>query len=198
VDAVTAQPTDPPAPAMWSPDPVRQRLANYTVDDVLSLPDDAPRVELRDGVIIVTPSPTIDHQDIGNLLWQWFRRHAPAMLRPATAVGVGVTLSNTFEPDVVLLRREAVVGSTHYVDADNVVLAVEVVSPGTRRRDRLEKPPGYAAAGIRHFWRIEQEPVRVFAYELVDDAYKLVADATDELVVDRPFPIRLPIRDITP
>ena len=49
---MTAQPS---GHVMWSPDPLRQRLADYTVEDVLSLPDDAPRVELRDGVMITVP-----------------------------------------------------------------------------------------------------------------------------------------------
>ncbi|MFC0528181.1 hypothetical protein [Phytohabitans kaempferiae] len=34
--------------------------------------------------------------------------------------------------------------------------------------------------------------------ELVGDSYKLVADTTEELVLDRPFEIRLPVQDITP
>jgi len=194
---VTAQPLDPPAGAMWSPDPIRQRLASYTIEDVLALPDDAPRVELLDGVMLVTPSPTAGHQQIGNLLWHWLRGHAPTDVEPLTTIGVTVTAKDTFEPDVALLRRPVNMGR-HLFGPEQVVLVVEVVSPGTKRRDRLSKPPGYAAAGIQHFWRIEQDPVHVFAYELVEGSYKLVADATDELVLERPFDIRLPIRDITP
>lgn len=195
---MTAQPIDTPAGAMWSPDPIRQRKANYTIEDAIALPDDAPRVELRDGVIVVVPSPAFGHQKIGNRLYRWFEDHAPSVYEPATAIGVVVSLGDTFEPDVLLLQENAVDRAKHYFNAEDVVLAVEIVSPSTRRRDRLEKPPQYAAAGIRHFWRIEQDPVHVFAYELIDDGYKLVADATDELVLDSPFEIRLPIREITP
>lgn len=195
---MTAQPIDPPAGAMWSPDPVRQRQANYTIDDVLALPDDAPRVELRDGVIIVVPSPTLGHQSIGSRLWRWFDDHAPRDFLPANALGVAVAADTSLEPDVLLLWRAAVSGDKHYFMPEHVALAVEIVSPSTRRRGRLEKPPLYAAAGIEYFWRIEQNPVHVFAYQLVDGAYKLVADATDELVLESPFEIRLPIRDIAP
>ncbi|MFG2047239.1 Uma2 family endonuclease [Micromonospora sp. NPDC048935] len=194
---MTAQPIEPPAHGMWTPDPVRQRLANHTIEDVLALPDDAPRVELRDGVLVVVPSPTIGHQNIGNRLWMWLFQHAPAEYEPVTAVGVALTHRNTLEPDVLLLSRPVVV-ENHYVDAEQVVLAVEVVSPGTRRRDRLEKPAGYADAGIRHYWRIEQNPVHVYAYDLVDGRYELVADSAEELIVAKPFDIRLHVRDITP
>jgi hypothetical protein len=46
---------------MWSPDPIRQRLAAHTLEDVLTLPGDAPRVELHDGVMTAVASPTFGH-----------------------------------------------------------------------------------------------------------------------------------------
>jgi Uma2 family endonuclease len=78
------------------------------------------------------------------------------------------------------------------------MLVVEVVSPSTRRRDRIEKPAGYADAGVPHYWRIEQNPVHMYAYDLIDGRYELVADSAEELIVEKPFEIRLRIRDITP
>jgi Uma2 family endonuclease len=191
---VTAEPA---GHVMWSPNPLRQRLANHTVEDVLLLPDDAPRVELSDGVMILVPSPTHDHQDITGLLWHWLRRNAPDGLRASLSTGVALSLDTTYEPDVLLVNAEAA-RNRHYTIAAQVVLVVEVVSPSTRKRDRLEKPADYAAAGIPHFWRIEQDPVHIFAYDLVGESYELVADSADELVLNEPFAISLPIRDITP
>ena len=86
----------------------------------------------------------------------------------------------------------------HYIDPSQINLVIEVVSDDTRRRDRLEKPAEYAAAGIAHFWRVEQDPLHVHAYDLVEGRYQRVADSADELVLAAPFEIRLPIRDITP
>jgi Uma2 family endonuclease len=191
---MTAEPT---GHVMWSPDPIRQRLASHNVEDILNLPDDAPRVELRDGVMIVVPSPTIGHQNIGNLLWYWFRVNAPEEFETATAVGVALGLKDSLEPDVLLIHRPVAMDS-HFVLPSQVAIAVEVVSRGTKRRDRLEKPTEYAAAFVPHYWRIEQDPVHVFAYDLAGDHYELVADSTTELVLKAPFDIKLPIRDITP
>jgi Uma2 family endonuclease len=182
----------------WSPDPIRQRLANHFIEDVLNLPDDAPRVELRDGVMIVVPSPTYDHQDIAGLLWVWLRQRVPPGLRASLATGVAVSLDTTYEPDVVLVSDKVDGARHHYALASQVTLAVEVVSPGTKKRDRLQKPVEYAAAGIPHYWRIEQGPLHVFAYQLVNGAYELIADSDSELVLSAPFEIKLPIRDITP
>jgi hypothetical protein len=75
-----------------------------------------------------------------------------------------------------------------------VLIAVEVVS-----RDRFEEPADYAAVRIPHYWRIEQDPVHVYAYELGEDGtYKLAADSDTELVLEQPFEIRLSIVDVTP
>jgi Uma2 family endonuclease len=193
---MSAQPLEAYRP--WAPDPVRQRLRNYTIEDVLALPEDAPRVELREGVIGVVPSPTYGHQDIGGLLWAWLRGHTPPGYRASLATGVLIGPRRTLEPDVLLVRRD-VSDRSHYATADQVLLVVEVVSPGTQRRDRIEKPVEYAAAGVPFFWRVEQDPLSVYAYELGSaDSYRLVASSDSELVLERPFEIRLPIAEITP
>jgi Uma2 family endonuclease len=146
----------------------------------------------------VVPSPTIGHQNIAFLLQTWIRAQAPSDLFATAAVGVVIGNSDTFEPDVALLRSRPSMDS-HYVAAEQVLLVVEVVSPGTRRRDRFEKPADYAAAGIPFYWRIEQDPIHIYAYELgPGDAYALVDDSTTEIVLDRPFEIRLAVAEITP
>ncbi|MEU7750988.1 Uma2 family endonuclease [Micromonospora sp. NPDC049171] len=195
---MTADALPPPRDRWSGPDLWRQRLGNYTVEDVLSLPDDAPRVELRDGVMIVVPSPTFGHQKISGLLWNWLRQHSPKGMEPSFATGVMVGVDQTFEPDVMLLAAETINYDSHYSTAEPVILVVEVVSRSTRRRDRLEKPADYADAGIPHYWRVEQNPVHVYAYDLVDGRYELAADSAEELIVAKPFDIRLHVRDITP
>jgi Uma2 family endonuclease len=181
----------------WSPDPWKQRMAGYTVEDVLDLPDNAPRVELTDGVLTVVPAPTGGHQMINSLLIQWLRRNLPEGYQSLMAVGLLIDGDTTREPDALILRTPVDLDRHFYLPSQAVVV-VEIVSPGTRRRDRLEKPALYASAGIRYYWRIEQKPVHIFAYALVDDRYELVADSAEELVLSKPFEIKLPIRDIAP
>jgi hypothetical protein len=41
---------EPLSQGVWSADPSKQKSAGYTIEDVLNLPDDSPRVELSDGV----------------------------------------------------------------------------------------------------------------------------------------------------
>ena len=135
---------------------------------------------------------------------RWLHDVAQDGYRATQAVGVAVGPRNTYEPDVLLHRAEGS-GDRHYLTPDEVLLVVEVVSPATRRRDRFDKPAGYAAVGISHYWRVEQDPVRIYAYRLGDRPgasgereYALVAQTADLLELDAPFPVKLPISEITP
>ncbi|MEU7574786.1 Uma2 family endonuclease [Micromonospora sp. NPDC049240] len=200
---MSAEPV-PTSPGPWCPDPMRQQRADYTLDDLLTLPADAPRVELVDGVIQVTPSPTLGHQSISSLLWLWLRSHAPAHLRVAQAVGVGLSPNTSRQPDV-LLHHAGLPNDRSRLRPADVVLAVEIVSPGTRRVDRFAKPGEYAAAGIPFYWRIEQDPVHLYAYRLGDRIgpggerqYELVADGSEVVELAEPFDIKLPIAEIRP
>ncbi|WP_229400113.1 Uma2 family endonuclease [Micromonospora okii] len=200
---MSAEPIATP-PGPWCPDPIRQQRADYTLDDLLTLPDDAPRVELVDGVIQVTPSPTLGHQDISFLLRLWLHTHAPRQFRAAQDVGVRLSRNSSRRPDVLVCRAE-IASTASQVGPEDVVLAVEIVSPGTRRVDRFAKPGEYAAAGIPFYWRVEQGPVHLYAYRLSDRIgpggerqYELVADSADVIELTEPFDIKLPIAEITP
>nr|WP_232236771.1 Uma2 family endonuclease [Micromonospora globosa] len=194
----------PTSPGPWCPDPMRQQRADYTLEDLLTLPDDAPRVELVDGVFQVTPSPTLGHQTISSLLWLWLRSHAPVHLRASQAVGVGLSPNTSRQPDV-LLHHAGLPSDRSLLRPADVVLAVEIVSPGTRRVDRFAKPGEYAAAGIPFYWRIEQDPVHLYAYRLGDRIgpggerqYELVDDSSEVIELSEPFAIKLPIAEIRP
>ncbi|WTI06561.1 Uma2 family endonuclease [Micromonospora sp. NBC_00821] len=200
---MSAEPV-PTSPGPWCPDPMRQQRADYTLEDLLTLPDDAPRVELVDGVVQVTPSPTLGHQDISFLLRLWLHSRVPGHLRVAQAVGVGLSRNTSRQPDLLLCRAD-VPSDRSTLRPSDVVLAVEIVSPGTRRIDRFAKPGEYAAAGIPFYWRIEQDPVHVYAYRIGDRVgpggerqYELVADGAEVIELTEPFDIKLPIAEITP
>ena len=67
---------------------MRQQRADYTLADLLALPDDAPRVELVDGVIQVTPSPPLAHQSISFLLYAGWPTTHPTTCMPAWRSGL--------------------------------------------------------------------------------------------------------------
>jgi Uma2 family endonuclease len=105
------------------------------------------------------------------------------------------------EPDVMVVRAQATTGldQTDFSPAD-VVLVIEVVSPDSEVRDRERKPQLYAAAGIAHFWRVENTGGRptVYVYELdpATNAYTLTGIHHDLLKLTVPFDIDIDLTEI--
>jgi Uma2 family endonuclease len=83
------------------------------------------------------------------------------------------------------------------VTAGEVLLAVEIISPGTRNVDNHLKSFEYADAGIPHYWVIDLDPpvpsITVFGLGAPGDGYEESQTATGELAVVEPFPLRIDI-----
>jgi Uma2 family endonuclease len=147
VDAVTAALQHPVGP--------------FTVEDwhALDPRDDGSRLELLWGHWLVSPQPTGHHQHAGTELWFVLRTALRDVgrtdLYPVVAVGVEISKERrtVLAPDVVVLDIKPVGTS---FQAENVVLAAEIWSPGNRAKERVDKAEAYAIAGIPHFWTMEQ------------------------------------------
>lgn len=76
--------------------------------------------------------------------------------------------------------------------AADVLLAVEIISPGSRRVDRIMKFAEYADAGIEHYGIVDLvEPVNLAAYRPVDGAYQQVVAGSGTIELKAPFPLRI-------
>ncbi|HSV64278.1 MAG TPA: Uma2 family endonuclease [Mycobacteriales bacterium] len=111
--------------------------------------------------------------------------------------GVGIDLGESMLiPDISVVRAEpAVEGVPLFTPAD-VVLAVEIVSPLSRKMDRLVKPAAYAEAGIASYWRVELDAASlpmVVVHDLADGGYResAVVPAGAEVMLDQPYPLTL-------
>lgn len=150
-----------------------RRLDGYTVDDWERLePTEGHRVELVDGRFVVSAAPAVKHRRVADRLCRLLDDAVlDGGMEAVTAVGVRVAPGLGYIPDVVVCT-ELVESTT--VEVELVALAVEVVSPSTARRDRLEKPAALAAAGVPAFWRVEigheGGPV-IYCYELDRGVY---------------------------
>lgn len=176
-------------------------LNGYTVDDLFTLPDLPPHTELIDGSLVFV-SPQRDFHTIAiDLLVNGLRRSSPRELKVRREMTVVLDKRNGPEPDISVVRSEAVTSrtQTRYAAAD-VMLAVEVVSPESEARDRDTKPHKYAAAGIAHFWLVEMaggDPV-VQVYELgqASGTYALTGIHHDHIKVSVPYDIDIDLKAI--
>lgn len=173
----------------------------YTVDDLFTLPELPPHTELIDGSLVFVSPQRDFHTIMIDLLVNGLRRSVPPGLRVRREMTVVIDRRNGPEPDVSVIRADTLPrGQTRY-QAEDVVLAVEVISPDSEARDRNTKPAKYAAAGIPNFWLVEtagadQHPV-VHVYELdrLTQAYALTGIHHDRLKTTVPFTIDIDITD---
>ncbi|WP_327122330.1 Uma2 family endonuclease [Streptomyces sp. NBC_01341] len=172
----------------------------YTVDDLFTLPDLPPHTELLDGSLVFVSPQRDFHSTMIDLLTTGLRHSAPPEMKARREMTVVLDRRNAPEPDVCVVRAEAVTGRelTRFEAAD-VLLAVEVVSPDSEARDRDTKPQKYAAAGIPNFWLVDtagsdRHPVvRVYELDPVNKAYALTGIHHDRLKTGVPFSVDLDI-----
>ena len=144
-----------------------------TLQDVTALAaaDDQHRFELIEGNLIVMPPGTWRHQEISLLMGAWLLTHG---FRGRVNVAPGIKTAddnrNGRVPDLAVTKVAAPPDEV-WQEAASVLLAVEIVSPGSERTDRWLKPVEYAEAGIEHFWRVEPDDT-VLRFQLIDGAYK--------------------------
>ena len=65
-------------------------------------------------------------------------------------------------------------------------LIVEILSPSSSRKDRLQKMRIYQGARVQHYWLVNPEEKTLECFSLRDDFYALVAAGMDEDVVEHP------------
>jgi Uma2 family endonuclease len=80
---------------------------------------------------------------------------------------------NGVQPDLIYVSKERSAILTKRGIEGTPDLVVEVVSPGTRNRDRGIKLRRYAAAGIPHYWMADPRARSLRAYRLAERGYEL-------------------------
>lgn len=174
----------------------------FTSDDLFRLTGLPPHTELIDGNLVFVGPRQDFHALAIDLLASGMRRTVPGHLRVRREMTVVLDRRRAPEPDISVVRAEAVTGPTLTAfQAADAVLAAEVLSPDSETRDRERKPQLYARAGIRHFWRVETgedgRPI-VFVYELdpATAAYGLTGIHHDRLKLTVPFDIDIDLTEI--
>jgi Uma2 family endonuclease len=163
----------------------------WTVADLESLPDDGLRYELLDGLLLVTPAPVLAHQRVLGNLYLALRAACPSKMEAFMApVDWQPDRSTSLQPDLLVVRKQDL-GIKNLTAL--LVLAVEVLSPSTRRKDLLLKRSKYEDAGIPSYWVVDPDKPSFTAFDLVDACYKTVAESTGDRVaeVDLPFPLKV-------
>ena len=142
-------------PADWVSGPPQ---GSWTYEDYAALPDDGNRYEIVNGVLIMTPAPSPEHQDIVGEIFSALRTHIKLAGQGRVFTGpidVDLGPKNVYQPDLVVVLNTHLdrVAEKKIIGAPDLV--VEVASPSTAAYDRLTKYEKYAHAGIREYWLVK-------------------------------------------
>ena len=197
--SVAPENAEQPSEPSWPVPPV----GGWTADDLDRLPNLPPHTELIDGsLVFVSPQSLFHSRTVDFFNWQ-LQSLAPPELEVVREFTIDVDAQNRPEPDVIVVPGEIVDDpAVTRFPAESVLLAVEVVSPESRTRDRETKPLKYARAKIPHYWRVESDRGRavVYTFELepATGAYTSTGIFHQRMKAEVPFPVDLDLTRITP
>ena len=178
-------------------------LSNFdhllTIEEWEQLTDDEYRhAELVEGVLQVSPSAGVPHQLVSfGLSMQLAPVCGPLGLVPLADLDVLIDPSfpaTIRQPDISVVPLATANQRSKRLDRSDVVLAIEIVSPGSGRRDRVMKLHEYAGAGIGNYWifDIDGPAIILDAFALDGATYRSVAQAAGgSVALDAPFAITL-------
>lgn len=142
----------------------------WTEEEFLALGETVDRVELFDGSLFVSPSPTPRHQLISSNLHAALRAPARAAgLEVYEAVNLRLRPGRVPIPDLVLTTPIDI--DQLVVDAAAAVLVCEITSPSKAGHDRVLKMHHYAEAGIEWYLLIDPDTRVLNLYRLGGKQY---------------------------
>ena len=159
-----------PVPAKW-------KTRRWTFQELAAeLPESNLPTELWDGELVMSPAPSFFHQQIVGRFFKfldaWTERHHLGKTGIAP-IDMVLTATRATQPDVVFISKErlGIVKERVMGAAD---LVAEVTSPGSRRRDRIDKRDLYEQHGVREYWLIDPEAGTVEVLHLESGSYRLI------------------------
>ncbi len=164
----------------------------YTYQDYLKMPDEPGfRLEILDGYLVKEPAPRIIHQSIiGKLhlvLHAYFEKHDPEGYVFLSPLDVTLGDISVVQPDLIYIDSDR----DGFIEENRIdgppTLAVEVISPSSRRKDRLQKLQIYQREGVGHYFIVSPEDKSLECYQLRDGVYSLVASGMDDDIVSHPI-----------
>ncbi|WP_235849716.1 Uma2 family endonuclease [Mycolicibacterium doricum] len=171
--------------------------------DALEL-DPTRRWELSEGTLIMSPRPQLWHQRISRRLTRLLEDHLPDGLEAVPEIEVITSASfppSVRDPDIVVVAEHLFEGRAARVPAADVVLVVEVVSPGSRGTDHVMKLYEYAKAGIENYWIVDPDAPaddRFLAYRLDGGIYRRVTALDgDSVRVTEPTNVEFTMDELT-
>lgn len=150
------------------------REHQQTYDDYAAI-DDGQRYELANGQLeLMSPAPSVVHQVISlELLKKMVDTCNDEFLILYSPIDLILSPTEVRQPDLVVINRSRLHILTKRGIEGVPDLVVEIMSPSTIRRDKIDKLNVYARSGIPEYWIIEPAARTLEQHILDDNRYQL-------------------------
>jgi Uma2 family endonuclease len=171
--------------------------------DLERWPEDGRRYELYDGEVFEIPAPILLHQFVLGRLYLALSAYVQANGGAVFVAPVDIVLTDfdVVQPDVLLFTPER----EHLLHMRQVTrhapdLAIEILSPGTARNDRVRKPRLFERHRLKEYWLVDPDEPSVYVYQLMAVRLSLRATARGDERIDSPLLPALHLRsnDLVP
>lgn len=150
----------------------------YTYGDYLKWNDDK-RYELIDGeAYLMSPGPSRRHQEVSAYIFNKFYEYlsdksckayyAPFDIRFPEGKEKDEDIKTVVQPDIVIVRDMGKLDKAGCKGTPDLV--IEIVSPGSGKRDRRIKRDLYEKHGVKEFWLVDYQEEVVEVYLLNEDS----------------------------
>jgi Uma2 family endonuclease len=155
--------------------------SQWTVEMLDALPEDGNRYELIDGELFVTPAPSDVHQLVVLALASRLR----AYLQPTIVARVLVSPAdvrredrrqNRVQPDVFVVRLTDGKRPAYPFDLADLLVAVEVVSPGHASYDFQTKRSLYLKGGVPEYWIVDPDARTIARWRPAHEVAELLTE----------------------
>jgi Uma2 family endonuclease len=164
----------------------------FTVEDLDQTPDDGFRYEFVDGVLIVSPHPSVPHQAVLSELLLQLHHACPVGLFAVPAPGVRMSADTELVPDLVVIRQDQL---TERRVTRPPLLTVEIQSSSSALFDLSTKKAVYERFSIPSYWVVvpDVDQPELIAFALRDGRYQQVAHVTGgkPFRAEQPFPVEV-------
>ncbi|MFI9510818.1 Uma2 family endonuclease [Nocardia sp. NPDC052566] len=190
----------------WATDPEMLLITEEGYD---ALPEEVQKqIEVIDERVIFCRSGGVEHNIVARRLANGFDAARPA--EPCTRVVTDFemhyqrvrprTRGFSFRrPDVVVHRC---IPRGEKLHSDDVLLVVEVVSPGSEYIDTVDKHAEYATEGIPVYLVVHLDDelrvkiIQEYRLDWASGSYRRAEPHQEVLILNEPFPVRIPFTDL--
>lgn len=136
-------------------DKLKERQVTY--DIYAEMPDDGARYELLDGILeLMSPGPPVSHQIISREMVIRLNQSCSLDYMILNApLDVILDQTNVLQPDILMVHRSRLSIVTERGVEGPPDLVAEILSPGSRSRDKVVKMDIYARHGVPEYWIID-------------------------------------------